>query len=63
MANSDPEMNKGSVKSPSTGTDFSNLGNMPPTWDFKQQADENLPPTTPATSSVEGIGPKASQGT
>lgn len=55
--------NKGSVKSPTSATDTANSGGMPVKMDVEAIFAENLPPTTPAQSSVMGIAPKMAQGT
>ena len=54
---------KESVKSPTSATDPSNLGGLPSKMSVEQIFQENLPPTTPAQSSVIGIADKAGQGT
>lgn len=54
---------KGSVKSPSSATDTSNSGGMPPTMTVDEIFKENMPDPVPATSSVIGIAPKSGQGT
>lgn len=54
---------KESVKSPSSATDTRNLGGLPPKMSVDQIFQENLPPTTPAQSSVVGIADKGGQGT
>lgn len=51
-----------SVKSPTSATDPANMGGKPPTWDCKQIFDENLPPPTPAESSVADLGERAYDG-
>jgi len=64
MKDSNSDLNgKGSVKSPSSATDPANMGNMPPKMTVDQIFNENMPDPVPATSSVVGIAPKASQGT
>lgn len=59
----DTKPSKESVKSPSSGTDPSNCGGLPEKMNVEQIFKENLPPTTPATSSVIGIAAKGAQGT
>ncbi len=59
----DKPKQKESVKSPASATDPANSGGLPPRWNVEKIFAENLPPTTPAQSSVAGIAEKGAQGT